>query len=67
MSNVLNEAKRQQVIAMGRLGWSLRRMEQEIDVRRETAGAYLKATGIRVLRRGRGDSEHQQKRPTRPR
>ena len=48
MSNVLNEAKRQQVIALGRLGWPLRRIEQETGVRRETAGAYLKAAGIAV-------------------
>ena len=48
MSNVLNEAKKQQVLALGRLGWPLRRIEQETGVRRETAGAYLKAAGIRV-------------------
>src|SRR5436305_14089209 len=48
MSNVLNESKRQQVIALGRLGWPLRRIEQETGVRRETAGAYLKAAGIAV-------------------
>ena len=48
MSNVLSEAKKQQVIALGRLGWPLRRIEQETGVRRETAGAYLKAAGIGV-------------------
>ena len=48
MSNVLNEAKKQQVIALGRLGWPLRRIEQETGVRRETVGAYLKAAGIGV-------------------
>src|SRR3984957_7427328 len=48
MSNVLNEAKKQQVIALGRLGWPLRRIEQETGVRRETARAYLKAAGIGV-------------------
>jgi hypothetical protein len=36
MSNVLSEAKKQQVIALGRLGWPLRRIEQETGVRRET-------------------------------
>jgi hypothetical protein len=41
MSNVLNEAKKQQVIALGRLGWPLRRIEQETGVRRETAEASL--------------------------
>jgi hypothetical protein len=48
MSNILSEAKKQQVIALGRLGWPLRRIEQETGVRRETAGAYLKAAGIGV-------------------
>ena len=48
MSNVLSEEKKQQVIALGKLGWSLRRIEQATGVRRETAGAYLKAAGIAV-------------------
>src|SRR5215469_14517531 len=48
MSNVLSEEKRQQVIALGRLGWSLRRIEQATGVRRETGSAYLKAAGIGV-------------------
>lgn len=46
MSNVLSEETKQQVIALGRLGWSLRRIERRTGVRRETAGAYLKAAGI---------------------
>jgi hypothetical protein len=46
--NVLSEEKKQQVIALGRLGWSLRRIERETKVRRETAAAYLKAAGISV-------------------
>ena len=52
MVNVLNEGKKQEVLALGRLGWSLRRIEQATAVRRETASAYLKAAGIVV--RGRG-------------
>jgi hypothetical protein len=48
MSNVLSEAKKQQVIVLGRLRWPLRRIEQKTGVRRETAGAYLKAAGIGV-------------------
>lgn len=48
MSNVLNEDKRQQVLALGRLGWSLRRIEAETQVRRETASRYLKQAGIGV-------------------
>src|ERR1019366_2090549 len=48
MATVLNEEKKQQVLALGRLGWSLRRIQQATHVRRETAGAYLKAAGIAV-------------------
>jgi transposase len=48
MANVLNEEKKQEVLALGRLGWSLRRIQQATHVRRETAGAYLKAAGIAV-------------------
>src|SRR5437867_7527879 len=48
MSNVLNESKKQQVIALGRRGWPLRRIAQETGVRRETGGAYLTAAGIAV-------------------
>ena len=53
MSNVLAEDKRQQVLALGRLGWSLRRIERATGVRRETAGGYLKASGVVVRGRGR--------------
>ncbi|MBL8221436.1 MAG: IS21 family transposase [Bryobacterales bacterium] len=48
MSNVLSEEKRQQVIALGRLGWPLRRIEKETGVRRETSAAYLKAAGVAI-------------------
>lgn len=48
MANVLSEDKKQQVIALGKLGWSLRRIEQATGVRRETAGAYLRAAGVAV-------------------
>src|SRR5947207_11362890 len=56
MSNVLSEEKKQQVIALGKLGWTLRRIEKATGVRRETAGAYLKAAGIAVGRPGRRSS-----------
>jgi transposase len=46
MGNVLSKDKREQVIALGRLGWSLRRIEQATGVRRETAGDYLRSAGI---------------------
>jgi transposase len=48
MGNVLSREKREQVIALGRLGWSLRRIEQATGVRRETAGDYLRSAGIGV-------------------
>jgi hypothetical protein len=48
MANVLNEEKEQQVLALGRLGWSLRRIQQATRIRRETASAYLKAAGVMV-------------------
>ena len=46
MGNVLSP--RQQVIALGRLKWSLRRIGAETGVRRETAGEYLRAAGVPV-------------------
>ena len=48
VSNVLSDDKRQQVIALGRLGWPLRRIQKETGVRRETAWTYLKAAGVPV-------------------
>jgi len=36
---LLNAEKKQQVLALGRLGWSLRRIQQATGIRRETAGA----------------------------
>ncbi len=48
MANVLSDDKKQQVIALGRLGWSLRRIQEATGVRRETASDYLKAAGIAV-------------------
>jgi len=48
VSNVLSEDKQKQVIALGQLGWPLRRIEKETGVRRETAAGYLKAAGIAV-------------------
>jgi transposase len=54
MSNVLSDDKRQQIIALGQLGWSLRRIEQATGVRRETASSYLKAAGLQVRAPGWG-------------
>src|SRR6185436_19494251 len=48
MANILGDDKKDQILALGRLGWPLRRIEQATGVRRETASAYLKAAGIAV-------------------
>jgi transposase len=48
MSNVLKPQKREQVLALGRLGWSLRRIQSETGVRRETVAGYLRAAGVLV-------------------
>jgi transposase len=53
MANVLSREKREQVLALGRLGWPLRRIEEATGVRRETASAYLKVAGIAVRSPGR--------------
>ena len=53
MSNVLADDKHHQIVALGRLGWSLRRIERTTGVRRETISGYLKAVGIVVPGRGR--------------
>ena len=54
MGNVLSNDKKQQVIALGKLGWSLRRIEEATGVRRETASAYLKTAGVVVCLPGWG-------------
>ena len=53
MANVLDREKQQQILALGRLGWTLRRIEEETGVRRETASRYLKRAGIEVRSPGR--------------
>jgi transposase len=53
MSNVLDQTTRQQILALGRLGWTLKRIEENTGVRRETISGYLKAAGIPVRGRGR--------------
>src|SRR5712691_808801 len=53
MSNVLDDTTQQQILALGRLGWSLRRIEQALAGRRETISRYLKAAEIAVHGRGR--------------
>jgi transposase len=53
VSNVLSEEKQKQVIALGQLGWTLRRIEKETGVRRETAAGYLRSVGLAVRPPGR--------------
>ena len=48
MSNVLEHATQQQILALGRLGWTLSRIQETTGVRRETISGYLKAAGIAV-------------------
>ena len=62
MGNVLSRERREQVVALGRLGWSLRRIEQATGVRRETAGEYLRLAGI-ALRAPGGWGHHGPSKP----
>ena len=55
MSNVLNEEKKQQVIALGRLGWSLRRIQRDYRRSSRNGGRYLKAAGIASAHLAAGD------------
>ncbi len=58
MSNVLDDEKQVQIRALGRLGWTLSRIQEATGIRRETISSYLKAAGIRVRPRGRpGESK----------
>lgn len=47
----MSQDNKQQVIALGRLGWSLRRIEAAVHIRRETIG-YLRSAGIPMRARG---------------
>lgn len=53
MSNVLSEEKQKQAVALGQLGWTLRRIEKEVGIRRETAAGYLRAAGVPIRSPGR--------------
>jgi len=48
VSNVLKPENREQIKALGRLGWSLRRIQKETGIRRETISSYLKEAGIEL-------------------
>ena len=51
----------------GRLGWSLRRIEQATGVRRETVSGYLRAAGIAGARPRAAEAKGRQNRPLRRR
>ena len=53
MSNALDDTDRDKILALGRLGWPLLRIQRATGVRRETVGEYLRAAGIPVRGRGR--------------
>ena len=53
MGNVLEPHKQQQILALGRLGWTLQRIGRATGVHRVTVGEYLRAAGIPVRGRGR--------------
>src|SRR6476660_7570904 len=53
MSNALDDDTQQQIRALGRLGWTLSRIQEATGIRRETISGYLKAAGIVVRGRGR--------------
>ena len=62
MANVLKDEKKQQIIALGRLGWSLRKIQETTRVRRETIGAYLRDAGVEIWPPGRWQREGKAKR-----
>ena len=53
MGNVLDDTTQRQILALGRLRWTLSRIQRTTGVRRETISGYLKAAGIPVRGRGR--------------
>lgn len=57
MGNVLKEEKQKQILALGRLGWTLRQIEEATGIRRETVSRYLRAAGVPVGRPGRQPTE----------
>src|ERR1700691_4668979 len=61
MANVLKDEKKQQIIALGRLGWSLRKIQKATRVRRETISAYLRSAGVEIWPPGRWKREDKAK------
>ena len=52
MSNVLEQTKQQQVLALGQLGWPASRIAAAVQVDRATVTGYLRAAGLRGARPG---------------
>ena len=48
MSNVVSKTQQDQILALGRLNWTLRKIEESTGSRRETIGKYLRAAGVAV-------------------
>src|SRR5256886_12135280 len=61
MANVLKDEKKLQLIALGRLGWSLRKIQEATRVRRETISAYLRGAGLEIWPPGRWRRESKAK------
>ena len=53
MSNVLDEQKQQEVLGLGRVGWTVRRIAKATGVDRATVRSYLRAAGMPIRGRGR--------------
>ena len=66
-ANVLKTERQEQVRALGRLGWSLRRIQDETGVHRDTARGYLVAAGIPIRKaRRRSHPGHDSKPASEP-
>jgi transposase len=57
MSNVLSEEEKQKILALGRMGWSLRRIARETGMYRDTVSRYLREASITVRKPGRPGKE----------
>ena len=51
--NVLSKTKQEQAVALGRLGWSARRIAESTGIHRESVAKYLRAAGVEVRPPGR--------------
>jgi transposase len=52
MSNVMSTSQQERIVALGRLGWTLRRIEESTGSRRETVGKYLRLAGVPIRAAG---------------